>query len=206
MTEERPPRPPRAGRPWAWALGGAVLASTVWGGGVYAYAQREEPGPDLGGYATDVTLCDAMKLKALGGILGERRESGAGAELAEPSLYQTYCSTSFGPVEAGFDVGVTYTVHKVSDPEPEFEARAKGLDLIVSIGGLGERAFFGGRSGDGGELRVLDGQIEIEMSLSRLYRSDGQGRIVEDKNPVDLSGIEVPMTQDLLALMEELKK
>ncbi|MFD5104321.1 hypothetical protein [Streptomyces cinereoruber] len=53
---------------------------------------------------------------------------------------------------------------------------------------------------------MLDGQVEIELSVSRQYVTDENGELVQETEPVDLSGIEVPMTQDLLALMAELRK
>ncbi|SEC59736.1 hypothetical protein [Streptomyces sp. TLI_105] len=206
LTETPPPRPPRARRPWLWALGGAVLASAVWGGGLYAYGQKKEPGPDLGGYTSEVKLCEVAKLKALGGILGKRSEDGIGPEMDDQAVYETSCQITFGPPEAGYSASLTYTLHKVTDPGPEFAARAKYYDLTTPIGGLGEAAVFDDRQGEGGELRVLDGQVEIELSVNRQYSTDEFGKPLGVPKPVDLSGIDVPMTEDLLALMAELKK
>ncbi|MFF9848900.1 hypothetical protein [Streptomyces litmocidini] len=206
LTEARPPRPPRARRPWLWALGGAVLASAVWGGGLYAYGQKEEPGPDLGGYASEVKLCEVAQLKALGGILGKRSQDGDGLGMDDPAVYEASCSPTFGDPDAGYSASLTYTLHKVTDPGPEFAARAKYYDLTTPIGGLGEAAFFDDRGGEGGELRVLDGQVEMALSVSRQYSTDENGNPLGDPEPVDLSGIDVPMTQDMLALMAALKK
>ncbi|WP_024758660.1 hypothetical protein [Streptomyces exfoliatus] len=210
LTETPPPgspAPPRARRPWLWALGGAVLASAVWGGGLYAYEKRQGgPGPDLGGYKPVENLCKAAELKALGTILGERSADGEGPSLDDPAVYETFCPVSFGPPESGFSVSLTYTLHKVSDPGPEFEARAKYVELTTPVDGIGEKAFFDDRGGEGGEFRVLDGQVEINLSVYRQYETDEQGTPLEGLPPIDLSGIEVPMTQDLLAVMAALKK
>ncbi|KQX58877.1 MULTISPECIES: hypothetical protein [unclassified Streptomyces] len=209
LTEERaprPPRPPGTRRPWLWALGGAVLASAVWGGGLYAYGQRAEPGPDMRGYRQVENLCGTAKLKALTGILGERSEDGVGPEMDDPALHQSFCSMTFGSPENGYSLTLTYAIHKEVDPGPEFAAKAKYASLNKPIDGIGEQAFFDDRSGEGGELSVLDGQIEIGLSLYRQYNSGPDGTMVEPKAPVDLSGIEVPMSQDVLSLMEALRK
>ncbi|MEF9885096.1 hypothetical protein [Streptomyces sp. P9-A4] len=206
VAEERPPRPPRARPPWLWALGGAVLASAVWGGGLYAYGQRTEPGPDMRGYRQVESLCGTAKLKALSGILGERSEDGVGPEMDDPAVHRSSCSMTFGSPDNGYSLTVMYTLHKVTDPGPEFAARAKYMDLTKAIDGIGEQAFFEDRDGDGGEFSVLDGQIEISMSLYRQYNNDPDGSLIEPKAPVDLSGIEVPMSQDVLSLMDALRK
>ncbi|WP_426404154.1 hypothetical protein ACN9M0_23620 [Streptomyces sp. R-07] len=206
LTEAPPPRPPRARRPWLWALGGAVLASAVWGGGLYAYEQRKEPGPDLGGYRSGVKLCEVAKLKALGGILGKRSEDGVGPEMDDPAVFEASCSMTFGPPESGYSASVTYTLHKVTDPGPEFAARAKYYDLTTPIGGLGEQAFFDDRGGEGADLRILDGQVEIALNVYRQYSTDADGNEIGNTEPIDLSGIDVPVAQDMLALMAALKK
>ncbi|MEU0403885.1 hypothetical protein ABZ318_27350 [Streptomyces sp. NPDC006197] len=203
-----PPRGPRARRPWLWALGGAVLASAVWGGGLYAYEQKQqkEPGPDTGGYLSKVAPCPAAKLKALGGILGKRVQEGVGQETDDPSLYQTSCQITFGSVEAGYGVSVEYVLHRVTDPGPEFAARMRNYGFTTPIDGLGEVAFFEDHEGGGAELRVLDGQAEIGLSVNQQFSTDENGKPLGDVEPIDLSGIDVPMTQDLLAFMDALKK
>ncbi|MFE1549774.1 hypothetical protein [Streptomyces sp. NPDC058718] len=206
LTETPPPAPPRTRRPWLWALGGAVLASAVWGGGLYAYEKRQPPGPDLGGYKAVDDLCAIAEFKALSGVLGESSGDAMTAGMDDPAVFETSCPTMFGPPESGFSVSLTYTLHKVSDPGPEFEARAKYYGLSTPVDGIGEKAFFGDRGEDGGEFRVLDGQVEITLSVYRQYETDEEGNPLGDPKPIDLSGIEVPMTQDLLAVMAALKK
>ncbi|WP_282696971.1 hypothetical protein [Streptomyces sp. CC208A] len=207
LTEERGPRPPRSRRPWLWALGGAVLASAVWGGGLYAYGLKKEESPDLGGYKTPVALCELAQLKALTTVLGERGDSGGEeAGMDDPVLYSTGCDISFGPGDSGYHVSLRYTLHKVTDPGPEFKARAKDYGLVTEIGGLGEQALFDDSGGEGGQLRVLDGQAEIELNIYRNYSIDDEGNPVEPPPSADLSGIDVPIAQDVLALMEALKK
>ncbi|MFC8172993.1 hypothetical protein ACFUJ0_09655 [Streptomyces sp. NPDC057242] len=202
----RPPGPPRTRRPWLWALGGAVVASAVWGGGLYAYERREPAGPDLGGYKEVDDLCGKAGLVALAEVLGRRGEDGTGLVMDGPALHKRDCSLTFGSPETGYSGNIVYTLHKVTDPGPEFEAWGKHYELTTPIDGVGEKALFDGRGGEGGELRVLDGQVEIELSVSRQYVTDENGEPVQETEPMDLSGIEVPMTQDVLALLAELKK
>ncbi|WP_314611821.1 hypothetical protein [Streptomyces stackebrandtii] len=206
LTETPPPGPPRTRRPWLWALGGAVLASAVWGGGLYAYEKRQTSGPDLGGYKAVENLCEIAEFKALSGVLGEPSGDAMTAGMDDPAVYETSCPAMFGPPESGFSVSLKYTLHRVSDPGPEFEARSKYYELTTPIDGIGEKAFFATRGSEGAEFRVLDGQVEIELSVYRQYETDEQGNPLGEPKPVDLSGIEVPMTQDLLALMAALKK
>ncbi|MFD8010912.1 hypothetical protein [Streptomyces sp. NPDC058955] len=208
LTEERErtPRPPRGRRPWLWALGGAVAASAVWGAGLYAYERgRPDPGVDLGGYQAVDDLCERAGLKGMAAVLGERGSAGTGPELREPALEQRSCTVNFGKGDREQSVNVTYTLHKQTDPGPEFAALAKGFDMTEPIGGVGEQAFFGDAGEDGGILRVLDGQAVLELNVYRTYYENEEGEVVEQGAP-DLSGVDVPLTQDALALMAALKK
>ncbi|MGW0120149.1 hypothetical protein [Streptomyces sp. NPDC003327] len=204
LTDAPPPRPPRARRPWPWALGGALLASAVWAGGLYAYGQKQETGPDLAGYAHVENLCEAAELKALTAALGDRGQDGTGFVVNEPEISESSCMVAFGPANSGLSLDITYTLHKVVDPGPEFAVRAEQFGVIQAVGGIGERAFFDDQGGEGGTLRVLDGQAEFLLNLNRSY-SEVDGKLVETA-PVDLTGIDVPMIQDTLALMAALKK
>ncbi|WP_435974274.1 hypothetical protein [Streptomyces sp. Qhu_M48] len=206
LTEEKPPRPPRTGRPWLWAVGGAVLASAVWGGGLYAYERKTEPGPDLGGYREVESVCEAAELKALSGVLGKRGSDGAGPRMNDPAVHEASCSLSFGSPDSGYDAQLTYTLHKVIDPGPEFAARSRYYNLTTTLDGIGEMAFFDDRGGEGAEIRILDGQAELALSLYRGYSVDEDGNETGNKDPLDLSGIEVPMSQDMLSLMAALRK
>ncbi|MFF3841913.1 hypothetical protein [Streptomyces sp. NPDC001930] len=206
LTEEQAPRPPRPRRPWLWALGGAVVASAVWGGALYAVQRGEEPGPDMRGYKAVKDLCETAKLGALTSILG-KRSSDTEADLAEdPALETRHCPLMFGSPETGYSGGVEYTRHLVTDPGPEFDARAKRFDM-EPYQGLGEKAYLQVDGEFGAQLLVLDGQVEIEINFSSMSSWDQDtGEVVRDGKPIDLSGIEIPLAQDMLALMAALKK
>ncbi len=60
----------------------------------------------------------------------------------EPAISEVSCSIGFGPEEGGQSVEITYTLHKVVDPGPEFEARAQQFGILKKIDGIGEQAFF----------------------------------------------------------------
>ncbi|GAA3927862.1 hypothetical protein GCM10022244_41250 [Streptomyces gulbargensis] len=204
LVEPPAPARPAGRRPWLWALGGALAASVVWGAGLSAYEQREDAGPDLRGYKPVEDPCTVAELPALAGALGERSQSGGSPVLSEPALHVAQCTVTFGPVDRGPQVSITYTLHKVTDPGPEFDARALDQGSIRTIDGLGERAFFDDRGEEGGLLRILDGQIEVDLDVSRQYVADADGTV--EASEADLSGIEVPLTQDALALLTALKK
>ncbi|MFJ4869219.1 hypothetical protein [Streptomyces sp. NPDC088757] len=205
LTEAAPPGPSRARRPWLWALGGAVAASAVWGAGLYAYEREEPAGPDLQGYRQVDDLCEVARLDALADALGKRRDHGSSPVVDEPAISEVSCSVGFGPEDGGQSVDITYTLHKVVDPGPEFEARAQQFGILKKIDGIGEQAFFDDMEEQGGRLRVLDGPAEFQIDiLSQDYTLNGE--TVSTGTSADLSGIDVPMIQDLLALMAALKK
>lgn len=108
-------------------------------------------------------------------------------------------------MDTGPSVSVTYTLHKVTDPGPEFAARAQQYGVLQKVDGVGEQAFFDDESGQGGHLRVLDGQAEFDLQLYTQGGHDENGKPI-DAPQVDLSGIDVPMIQDVLALMKALRK
>ncbi|WP_318208983.1 MULTISPECIES: hypothetical protein [unclassified Streptomyces] len=206
LTETPPPRPPRARRPWLWALGGAVVASAVWGGGLYAVQRGEEPGPDMRGYKAVENLCETAELGALSTILGKRSSDTEGEATADPALETQHCPVLFGSSETGYSGGVEYTRHLVTDPGPEFDARAKRFDMEL-YEGLGEKAYLQIDGEFGAQLLVLDGQVEIEINFSSMSSWDEDtGEVVRETKPIDLSGIEIPLAQDMLALMAALKK
>ncbi|GHA72087.1 hypothetical protein ACIQRS_03040 [Streptomyces termitum] len=212
LTEaDPPPSAPRdrSRRPWAWALAGALVASALWGGGLYGYGRwsdgREEEAADLGGYGVVENLCERAGLKALGTVLGKRSGAGSSPSLDEPALAQSSCSVTFGEGAREQGVEVVYTLHKVTDPGPEFGALAKHYGPAKSVGGVGEEAYFADHGEDGGRMWVLDGQAVLELSTYHSYYEDENGKAVEQGVP-DLSGIDVPMTQDALALLAELRK
>ncbi|MFJ3581334.1 hypothetical protein ACIPPS_03710 [Streptomyces sp. NPDC090127] len=206
--EPREPKPPRPRGPWLWAVGGAAVASAVWAGGLVAYERSQSHGPDLGGYRTVEHLCEKAELKALSGMLGKQSVDRGSPTDRHPALDRARCSVTLGSADTGYGATVLYDLHKVTDPEPEFEARLGDLESEAKpYPGLGERAFFQREDGDAGAwMRVLDGQAELEIWISVQQSWDvekAEATPITEK--VDLSGIEAALAQDLADLMAALK-
>ncbi|RDG40120.1 hypothetical protein [Streptomyces corynorhini] len=217
-----PPAGPARRRPWLWALGGAVAASAVWAGGLYAYART---GPDLGGYAISRDLCLDAELPALTERFGRRGDAGSGVD-ERPSVDRAVCRITLMPAEereAGQEpvpstyatVEVGYTLHKKTDPAPEFDARI--TDLVPADGarpevrrvpGPGERAYLIIDSGlDGVRLKVLDGRAEftLEVSTLRLNVVDPTSGESRETEPLDPAGMAPDLVTDMAELMAAVK-
>ena len=206
-------RPPL--KSWLWALGGAVAASAVWAGGLYAY---ERPDPDVGAYRTSRNLCVETELKALSTALGKtetptptgREHEGLDVASCWITLRDSTRKQSAESMPAS--AFLTYTLHKKTDPGPEFEASV-GSQTTALFGGetqvklervqeLGERAFFAQSEGDDSPvLHVLDGQAVLTLGVlaGSSPGSDGQ------EAPTDLSGIKPFMIEDMRTLMAKLQ-
>ncbi|TXS20838.1 hypothetical protein EAO71_30500 [Streptomyces sp. ms191] len=97
----------------------------------------------------------------------------------------------------------------MTDPGPEFEARLGDLRTEAErVDGLGEVAYFDRDENDlGAWIRVLDGQVEIEISLQRLQNWDGEkNEAVPQAKTIDLSGVDALLAQDMKALMAALRQ
>ncbi|QGV78801.1 hypothetical protein [Streptomyces ficellus] len=202
----------RARPPWLWALGGVLVSSALWAGGLYAY---QAMGPSLGGYRTSDNLCDAADLPALRAKYGERAEGTDEGQNRHEALDQALCSVTLsaagdddGP---GYGIDVTYDLHKVTDPGPEFEPFATGSGWDgwdwKPVEGLGERALFAQDDEGYAALRVLDGQAVLSMMFSVQAEYDPDQ---EDPPPgPDASatrGVKDLMVKDMRTLMAELKR
>ncbi|MFI1398357.1 hypothetical protein [Streptomyces sp. NPDC020681] len=199
---------------WLWALGGAVVASAVWAGGLYAY---ERQGPDLGRYRTTRNLCVDAELKAIGTAVGKkRRDDRVPATREHTSLDMTSCWVTlgnpeeYGPADDTYPPSayVSYSLHKQTDPGPEFEATT-GRDALYGnnsvqlerVDDLGERAYFvKTNSEETPSLHVLDGQAVLTIGIT-----PGQRSTSDDAVEADLSGIRPFMIEDMKALMARLQ-
>ncbi|MGW8950179.1 hypothetical protein [Streptomyces sp. NPDC055709] len=172
-----PTAPARSRRPWLWALGGAVAASAVWAGGLYAYEHRAA---DLGGYRVSRNLCLDAEFTALGGALGSKNKKEITTSVAENvTLDRSYCDFQLGRKSDGLDyaVSITYKLHKETDPEAEFDALhlpAAGdgdLRRAERVEGLGERAYVLVPAEEFPvlELVVLDGRAVFRVDVSFPY-------------------------------------
>ncbi|MGW4160711.1 hypothetical protein [Streptomyces sp. NPDC004788] len=206
------PRTPRARRPWLWALGGAVVASAVWAGGLYAYGHARDAGPDLGGYRTDRDPCKAAKLEGLTSAIGPR-DTGDRAvhqepyKVEQPAYFSWSCSVYLKSGNIPYEVSIDYRLHRVTDPRPEFEAlRADpgGLGGGDWIAGLGDMAYAGGPLGDT-SLEVLDGQAELSFNV-RAEELDEHGIPRDNVPKLDPAAMRTYLVEDMRQLMAALKK
>lgn len=205
-----PPRPSRPRPPWLWALGGAVVASAVWAGGLLAYERTQDGGPDLGGYRTVENLCDKAELKALQVELGKKTPDTdvPTPTRTHPALDRARCSVVLGSTDTGFTAEVGYALHKVTDPGPEFEPRlAEMMADAEPVEGLGEQAYVHrDRDDSGAWISVLDGQAQLDIWLTPEMDWDvDTNQAVPAERKTDLSGIEAVLIQDMKALMAALK-
>lgn len=209
------PRGPR--RAWLWALGGAVAASAVWACGLYAFGNQD---PDLGGYRATDDLCKAARLKHLQTALGTREGEGLPTRFEHATMDDAQCSVELKPTgyepevdEDGneivslHDVHISYTLHKRTDPGPEFDGavlarqRAWGTESeSAAVTGIGERAHVArGQDGSTITLDVVDGQAELSIAVTGGWDHES------GEPATDVSEIEGLLVQDMQDLMAALR-
>ncbi|WP_144385165.1 hypothetical protein [Streptomyces sp. SAJ15] len=171
-TSPQPAAPPAGvgrSRGWLWGLGGAVVASAVWAGTLFATggfgdddkpAVEEKPKANLAGYHYVSDLCEATDLgpyMARGYAMQERAGNPLVSGSRQSALDWMTCDLDFNPPDRGPSeyssayVDTEVYLHKASDPAPEFAARYKAykdkkdrLDyhyVVKPAPGFGEEAF-----------------------------------------------------------------
>lgn len=179
---------------WVWGVGGAVLASAVWGAAVIVNGGfHSEPSADLAGYQFHQDMCDVVDTGAF------KEHYVPSDKDAEKSAHSTHaaqdvstCSLRFkrdnndddyDDYETGYSptayVDFSATWHKRSDPRPEFEAQVKGRHQlrdtpkskfnIVDVDEVGEEAFLSTESKEdgpltGATLSIRDGWVEVQLT------------------------------------------
>ncbi|MER6392937.1 hypothetical protein ABT236_31315 [Streptomyces sp. NPDC001523] len=187
---------------WLWALGGAVLASAVWGGTLVA--QNRSVAVPGTAYRHVDDLCSEAPLKALGTINGTAFDMTWPGKERSPALDWSYCRATGGYTEGRPWYGVEIMVerHKRSDPRPEFEARP-GLDPrrtgasdVEEVPGLGERALLRRQPGTDAQLAVLDGGVVFTLRVEWNV----------DRDLVDEDAVHTAMIEDMRALTTRLRE
>lgn len=216
---DRPPRVPRPRGRWVWALGGAVVASAVWGAVLFAGGSRDGA-PDMHGYRLGKDPCGAVGLKSIGAAIAPRGpETEFGTEMLRHSaLDQAQCWIPLR-TEAGSSVEYTVTVkvalHKKSDPGAEFEAGRSMTDFGVApetevevVAELGDKAYLLSFEDGQQELRVLEGGavLSLRLTANTGYWSGDDGEPPADKEEQpDLAPHKAAMISDMRDLMTDLK-
>ncbi|MFI1827312.1 hypothetical protein ACH41E_12825 [Streptomyces sp. NPDC020412] len=216
LPQEPAPRrrpPPRA---WLWGLGGAVAASALWAGGLYAYHATADGGPGTGPYGTVDDLCGKTELKSLTAIYGEVQtrepDTRTHEALDRASCYAFFQAPSDGEgsgegTALSVSASAVYVLHKKTDPGPEFDGVvATESEMMNStseeVADLGERAYLS--KGDGHmALQVLDGQAVVRMSLD-VYQADPEGSTDAEPLP-DVTDSKDLLVADARALLAELR-
>ncbi|MEU8893460.1 hypothetical protein [Streptomyces sp. NPDC048442] len=205
--------------PLLWALGGALVASALWAGGLYAWG---DAAPEQHGYELTRSTCKKVQPRAMAARLG-RMEAGTGWSnlIEDPVLSRADCGfqiASGAKSESlpgqGYMVRFSVEQHRKADPSPEFEATLKldhgglegnsGADFAEKLNrvpGLGEKAYFFTIS-YGAEtltLAVQHGGVVLQLEAT-VNRSDGGAR------EVDTALLKPLMEADMRAAMAALTK
>ncbi|WP_241721100.1 hypothetical protein [Streptomyces lydicus] len=195
---------------WLWAVGGVVAASAIWASLLFATGGfSSEPSPDLAGYAYTSDLCadtamtpfeDAhYKTKASTGTASkDDNPQHSGAQLK--SLDTMTCNISFeqdGASTSAYSSTWLYntaTLHKQTDPTPEFADGYRSYEKqdtsvgykVEAVPGIGDEAYLVTRRDDGSStssssyviLGVRDGWMTYQSTWSSYASSSGS-----DKQP-----------------------
>lgn len=221
------PRPGR--RPWRWALGGALVASVLWAG-AWWNATPQDDRPPLR-YGLPLSLCDGAKMPALA-ELAEVVQWNATPKLSEhPGVDQAYCQlgtardTSDGRgLRLEYQVHASMTLHKRTDPAPEFGADpapagwiGEGRSEARSVPGLGERALMWETEYEQTwRLAVLDGGAVFTVDVTAWAfgpdEVDGNGNPILGSGPPkdppkpDSDAVQAAMIDDMHGLMKALRR
>lgn len=223
---DRPPRAPRPGGRWLWALGGTVVASAVWGAVLFADGSRDGA-PDLHGYRLGQDPCGAVGLKSIGAAISPRLPGGQleAGMLRHDALDRALCLIPLrsqdgeqrpdGSETVDYAVTVKVALHKKTDPGPEFEAGRNATDLgvepetkVEAVPELGDKAYLLSMENGAQELRVLEGGAVLSLRITAAtgyWEGDDGQRPADDEEPPDLSPHKAAMISDMRDLMSGLK-
>ncbi|SNX88384.1 hypothetical protein SAMN06272735_8829 [Streptomyces sp. TLI_55] len=187
VVQQSPPGLRRR-KSWLWALGGASVASVLWGAGFLLSPSHQDP--DLRGYRLDQKSCRSARLASLQKALALKSvpDSTEDEVLKHPALDQLHCSLFFqrrSEVAGGHwavttAIGVSVALHKKTDPRDEFEADRRvtdsgvvSADKVKRVADLGDEAFLIAKDLEHTELRVLDGAAVVKLTLATGSYYDG---------------------------------
>ncbi|MGV9315048.1 hypothetical protein ACWDR0_23125 [Streptomyces sp. NPDC003691] len=187
-AERRPPL-----RAWQWGVVGVVATSLLWAGGLFAYSAVTGGDPDPGPYRAVSDLCESAAVQELAAVHG-KVSSRNPEKFAHPAMDQAHCSLMLGhngalssvapekgtEPEPSIGVHISYTLHRKTDPGPEFDAqvRAQAARMHVKaepVTGFGERAYRMNEGGGGHALHVLDGQAVLQVQLYSYWSGEESG-------------------------------
>ena len=192
---------------WLWAVGGAFAASAMWASVMFATGGfgGSEASPDLAGYSYTSDLCADTSMTPFENADYRTKQNTSTAAKdpnpqhsgsQQPSLDSMWCNISLEQKTASSSdysstlVYNTATLHKKSDPGPEFgdgyrayEKQDTSVDYRVeSVSGLGDEAYLVTRKDEGSSssgsyviLGVRDGWMTYQSTWSS-YASSSAGK------------------------------
>ncbi|MFE0580823.1 MULTISPECIES: hypothetical protein [unclassified Streptomyces] len=195
---------PGVRRPWLWALGGAVVASAVWAGGLFALGDRLAA-PEVA-YRATKNLCQDFEARALSRIGGDLHGyRPVNKESEHPAVRGAICNLQNGEIVSTLTVRVQVDLHRKTDPAAEFDAPPLGLVAAIGEGrneavqGLGERAVFFSAPGETlVRLKVLDG--------GAVFTIEAYTTVDRSNAPADGAELQAAMIEDARALLAALKE
>lgn len=174
-TGREPAPPRRMPRHWAWALGGAVVASTVWAGAVVIWDPAHRT-PDLHGYRLTANLCAGADLKPLFDATPRHGFSADPADtLRGSALDRTRCrAESLVGTDTSspytYDAVLSVALHKKTDPRPEFDDEHRDTQPSVTsvepLHGIGDEAYLLHLDPGMLQLDVVHGGAVVSLAFS----------------------------------------
>lgn len=190
---------------WPWAIGGAVAASAMWASVMFATgAFSSEPSPDLAGYSYTSDLCAATSLTPFKDAhYRTKQNTGTASKDPNPkhsgaqakSMDTMWCNISMEQENAsssGYSstwVYNTATLHKKSDPAPEFADGYRAYEKqdvsagyqVEPVAGIGDEAYLvtrkdGGSSSSYVSLGVRDGWMTYQSTWSSYASTSGTAK------------------------------
>ncbi|MEW2139740.1 hypothetical protein AB0892_24685 [Streptomyces sp. NPDC005409] len=205
----RPAKPgASSARPWLWALGGVVVASAMWAGGLYAFGDRLSE-PTLS-YRASKNLCEDFEARTLSGLTGDlHKKPPMNQESDHPAVDGAVCQLNNVEGVPDFIVKAQVDLHKKTDPSTEFDVPPladiadSGSVRTEAVPGLGERAVV--LTSPGGldqELRVLDGGAVFTVRVLAYGTYDEKN----GRPATDATAVQAAMIEDMRELMAALRK
>ncbi|MFJ8010575.1 hypothetical protein [Streptomyces fagopyri] len=203
-----------------------VAASVLWAPAVFVYGLGTQA-PNTHGYRLDKDPCSSVRLTSIRAAVAPRVSVDVVDHglLKHPAVDQAQCSIAVQPVARAqqsrtgwfldYNVGVSVTLDKETDPGVEFDARRRMTDQgivpadnVKTVPDLGDTAYLITRDTGSTELRVLEGGVVLSLSLavSSHYQSeDADDEIGDGPDMPDVSSYQLAMVNDMRDLMADLK-
>ncbi|WP_079260461.1 hypothetical protein [Streptomyces malaysiensis] len=217
------------GKGWLWGLGGAVVASAVWAGVLFATGgfDGDAAEADLAGYRYTTNLCTPTDTQSFKDS-GYQQKDGTGStsnpqhsSSENPALDSMTCNIDFEPNAASSSdyssvwLYTTASLHKKTDPAPEFEAQYRAYEdqktssysyQVSPVSGLGDEAYVvkqEGRTSSTGAyviLAVRDGWMTYQSTWSEYVSSSASATAKTPEEATDM------LKKSAKATLEKMKR